>query len=616
MALCPKCSKQCPDDAAHCGFCGGALPALVPKKTMFGYAAMMPAGQAPAAKPAAPAAPRGGAQVAGTRLGMPAPDVRPARQAAPAEPAVVVAPQTSAPQTSAPQTSAPQTSAPQTSAPQTSAPQTSAPQTAAPQPRPARVTTRPSDDPLARTQFAELSTPAARPEDAVAKTQWADPQAQGPARAAPQAQGPARAAPQAQGPARAAPQAQRPLSQSMMQQGMPAPASLRRSQPHAAQPREPEIPATMFAPSQPAPQPSQPAHAREDPQFGRGDAAHAERQSALHHGASEGGEQGKFPATMFAPATTPGQAPVAVPATQFAPAAPAAAEVPATRLAAAATPRPDASRPVLASESLAADLAPQEPARGAMRALMAIGGVLLIGLFVAPWGEVAGKLIFSWDLLKSLSGVLFAKRIYLAAAGVVFLAAALLPLPYLLRALIGLVLGLIPFVLDAINVPEWRLILLFGSLILLPAALLHRARYRGSVLSRILVGVGVLGILACLLVPEGGSVPLIKVFDGLGDAPASTIVLRLFPLLLLLLALLSLLAFLGSGSTGLARIWAVGLLLFLPLQMWLSTAFQLGSGKAATHLIPDFYGGLTLLAALVLSAFGLSQLFAAGQPHR
>ncbi len=41
------------------------------------------------------------------------------------------------------------------------------------------------------------------------------------------------------------------------------------------------------------------AGGHEDPQFGRGDAAHAERQFALHRGASAGGEQGELPELLI-----------------------------------------------------------------------------------------------------------------------------------------------------------------------------------------------------------------------------------------------------------------------------------------------------------------------------
>jgi hypothetical protein len=372
---------------------------------------------------------------------------------------------------------------------------------------------------------------------------------------------------------------QGPLPPELAQQGMPAPAALRRSQPHPTQPpasAEPAFPATIYAPaSTPAPAPS------------------------------------AVPPTAFAPA-----APAAVPATVL---RPAAEPVPATVFAPAAAPvvveskaaRSDLSRPVLASQTLAEDLAPIEPGKGAMRVLMTIGGLLLIGLFCAPWGLAGDSLVFSWDQLKHLGSLDFIGRIFLGAGGLVFVVAGLVPLPYLLRALIAAVLGLVPIGVAMAQVQDWRVILALAALVLLPAALFHRWRYRGSILARILVGVGVASLLATFLIPTGAGVPLVQTFEGLGDAEASVIVTRLYPLVLFLLSLLSLLAFLGSTSTGLAQVWAVLILLFLPTQGLILAA--LGMGKGSTMLVlPKVYGALGLLVCLTLAALGISHLLAKG----
>lgn len=496
MATCPKCNKPCPDTAAHCGYCGAALPsAALPKKTMFGYAA-------PTSQPAQRPAPQ-----AATREAAPAPRPQPA------------------------------------------------------QPAPTPIVPKPIEPGPARSG----RTAGHAPVEAMAKTQYSA--------------------------------ASSPLPAELVQQGMPAPASLRRSQPHPTQPpaSEPAVPATLYAPAQPAAQPAVPPTAF-SPQ-------------AVPPTASAPG--GAIPATAFSPAAGPG-----VPAT----AQRAAEPVPATVFAAAAAPavvaeshppRPDVSRPVLASQTLADDLAPVEPGKGAMRVLMTIGGLLLVGIFCAPWGEAAGSLVFSWDQLKSLGALEFVARIFLGAGGLVFLVAGLLPLPYLLRAITGALLGLVPIGVIVAQGQDWRLIVLLAGLVLLPAALFHRWRYRGSVLARILVGVGVAALLATFLVPAGGGVPLIQTFEGLGDASATVIVARLYPLLLFLLSLLSLLAFLGSGSTGLAQVWAVLLLLFLPLQGLLTVA--LGSGSASAFaVLPKVYAAVTLLVCLTLSTLGLSHLMAKG----
>jgi hypothetical protein len=495
MATCPKCNKPCPDTAAHCGYCGAALPtAQQPKKTMFGYAA--PTSQA----------------------------ARPAPQAAPRE---APAPR--------------------------------------PQPAPAPAPTPIVPKPIEPGPVRSGRTAGHAPAEAMAKTQYSA--------------------------------SSSPLPAELVQQGMPAPASLRRSQPHPTQPPANEpVPATLYAPAQPAAQPSVPPTAF---------APQAVPPTAFAPAASA------IPATAFAPAASPGVPPTAsraaepVPATVF-----AGAAAPAV-VAATTAPRADVSRPVLASQTLADDLAPVEPGKGAMRVLMTIGGLLLVGIFCAPWGEAAGSLVFSWDQLKHLGALEFVARIFLGAGGLVFLVAGLLPLPYLLRAITGALLGLVPIGVIVAQGQDWRLIVVLVGLVLLPAALFHRWRYRGSLLARILVGVGVAALLATFLVPAGGGVPLIQSFEGLGDASASVIVARLYPLLLFLLSLLSLLAFLGSGSTGLAQLWAVLLILFLPLQGLLTVALGAGSASAFA-ILPKLYAAVTLLVCLTLSTLGLSHLMAKG----
>jgi hypothetical protein len=271
--------------------------------------------------------------------------------------------------------------------------------------------------------------------------------------------------------------------------------------------------------------------------------------------------------------------------------------------------RGDLSRPVLASETLAEDAAPLEPGRGLLRALMIVGGLLLVGLFCAPWGAVGDKLIFSWDTLKHLGSLQFVGQIYLVAAGTVLVIAGLLPLPYLLRALIATTIGLVPLVVTALQVEEWRAITTLGGIVLLSAALYHRARYRDSILARALVGAGVVALLCTLFIPSAKGVPLVLAFEGLAGASGREIVVRLYPLLLLVLCLLSLLAYLGKASTALGGVWATAILFYLPVRGWVLGLFELDRGPALQHL-SKLYDPLVLLIALALAAIGLSQVLA------
>jgi hypothetical protein len=212
--------------------------------------------------------------------------------------------------------------------------------------------------------------------------------------------------------------------------------------------------------------------------------------------------------------------------------------------------------------------------------------------------------------VPSLHGLALLAQLYGPACGLLWLAAGLLPISFLARALVGslLALGGLALIMTGPAAQDWRYIAAVAVCFLLPAALFHRWRYRGSLFARALVAACVLTVFAVLLLPRAGAVPLLAIFNDLGGGVA--VVAKLWPLALLLLSLLSLLAFLGSGSTGFVAIWAVCLLLYLPLQTWIGALLGLGSGSpwASVQLL---YSGAALLAYLSLTAQGLSQIMAA-----
>jgi hypothetical protein len=386
----------------------------------------------------------------------------------------------------------------------------------------------------------------------------------------------------------------------------------RRTAPHAPAPYTPTLAAPASLPSSGADKLPAPASLRRSqavPQAQPRTSSPPAASPPAYLATIAAGSEAGVPPTAIGPAP-------AIPATMYAPAQAPAAPAITPPVAPSRAPRSDVSRPVLASESLAEDLSPVEPGRTAMRVLMLLGGLLLVGLFCAPVGKAADKLLFSWDLLKHQEGLRFVFTIYLAAGGGVFLAAALLPLPYIVRALAGAVVGLAPIGVMMAMMEDWRTITTLGALALLVAALFHRWRYRGSIVARILVGLGVAGLLATLLVPTDQGVPLVLAFQGLGDASAQQLIQQLFPLVLMLLALLSLLAFLPSGTTGLAQVWAICLLLYLPM-VFLWAALAKGSSDP-WRMIASLQPGVPLLVYLALGPLGLAQVLAKLSPtsHR
>ena len=238
---------------------------------------------------------------------------------------------------------------------------------------------------------------------------------------------------------------------------------------------------------------------------------------------------------------------------------------------------------------------------------MALGGLFTIGLFFAPWGGTAEGLVFSWDLLKGASGLDFIVRIYMVAGGLVMLAGALLPLPYLLRALVAFFLGAMPLILVRVGQVYWNDWLAVGTLIFLIAALLHRRRFRGSKVARIFVFLGFVAIVAANVVPFKGSVPIVGLFKGLSSAGGFGLAISALPLYLLLISLLSLLMTLkGKNSGGLAGMWALLLIIYLPLRDWLSALAGILGGADPLSQLPALNNGLLSFVFVLVASYGLS----------
>ncbi len=303
---------------------------------------------------------------------------------------------------------------------------------------------------------------------------------------------------------------------------------------------------------------------------------------------------------------------------------PASAEVPPTVTADVAEvagalpePQPRPSGPDVdtsaATLPTGATTAIREPGRGLMRLLMTLGGLCLLGLFLVPWdGER-----FFWQ--QRITGLGFVFRLFLAAGGVVFLAGALIPIPYGLRALVAFLVGLTPVVLAKVIElksssmgPEQVLgLLLLTILVLLPAALFHRGRVGGTVLGRVLVVIGVVGVLAFLMVPRGAGMPMVLTFRALSNVSNATqAVGAALPLVLLLFGVLSMLAFMPARGSGLASVWAMGLLFYVALEALHGPVLSLARGDDFFKTVaPGLFTGLYLTISFSLAAYGLSQVF-------
>jgi hypothetical protein len=249
-----------------------------------------------------------------------------------------------------------------------------------------------------------------------------------------------------------------------------------------------------------------------------------------------------------------------------------------------------------------------------LRIGMLLGGLLLIALFSVPWGQRDSSLMFSWDLMGTLSGMDFILRIYLAAVGVVMLVAGALPFPTTVRGSIGVLLAGFPlatFMVAHAN-PSW--IALTTSCVVIAAALLHGASHPSSVFARVVTCICFLGVLVAVVVPlDQGRPMLIQFFSGWTGNPLG-VAAHVLTILMILLALLSIPVVFARLATP-ARIMAATLVLYAPAELFLRAMSGLQSAPFLDQVVPT-YTSLSLLVYCPVGTLSLAALCQAFMPQR
>lgn len=241
---------------------------------------------------------------------------------------------------------------------------------------------------------------------------------------------------------------------------------------------------------------------------------------------------------------------------------------------------------MLASEVLLEDVAPSAPGGAAERVVASLVGLAGAGMELGV-SRVTERPA-SW-LLVSAFGALF-------AAGVA-------PLPYAVRAstvfVVGGAIGAVTLIGAAVG--DWTstasAALLSALVMLLPTGLLVRSNYCGSKTGRFVTALGLLVAIAWLIAQGPGE--WFTGFDGrAGDAGVALAVSRIA---LVVLCFLSLLAFMGPGSTGACRAWAIGVLVWfgaqLALEGWAESAVW--SQTTLWQSVSRVAGALLLVPAAV-----------------
>jgi hypothetical protein len=236
-----------------------------------------------------------------------------------------------------------------------------------------------------------------------------------------------------------------------------------------------------------------------------------------------------------------------------------------------------------------------EPWGGLGRLIMGIGGAVLVALFFCPWHGVS-----SWQLLETLSGADFVRQLFYLTGGIVLIASALLPLPFIFRAAVGAAVAAMPVLLGAAGVVEgWRGVVAALAILGLPATHLLRSRAQSSSLARLLVVAAVAAVALLYVLPVSSVVPIALIVkmmsSGLGAA-----IFGVFLLIPLVFAALSLFGVLGRDLTDIAVLLSVLILLWAPVGMALRGIMI----EDATQL----YVAVGLLWASATAALSLAQL--------
>ena len=225
-------------------------------------------------------------------------------------------------------------------------------------------------------------------------------------------------------------------------------------------------------------------------------------------------------------------------------------------------PLPTAPPPYLASQTAARAGHPIEPWREALRLVMFIWGGLALLAFVTP--TATNPMAFNWDAIIHGSGMAKLPPLIIAAVGLVSVVVAGIPMAAVPRGVLAAILGLSGIFVPAFigGTPHWQEVLNIVAMLALVSGLLVRNEYTESLVARILVTIGVVGILLPLLLPDHGHVPLVEMFKGLMNAQGKDKLEPALELSLVVIAVMSLLAWMPGPATGGAKVFAWLLILW------------------------------------------------------
>jgi hypothetical protein len=261
-----------------------------------------------------------------------------------------------------------------------------------------------------------------------------------------------------------------------------------------------------------------------------------------------------------------------------------------------------------------APVAHGEPWGESLKTLMLVFGVLLIACFVAPWAVQPGETIFSWSLFAAEVPVSYKMvPILFLATGILSVLLGALPLSMMTRGFAAAGIGLAPIVFQSVAPSfQWRELLGLVGAATLVAGLLVRSHYTGELIGRLLATVGAVCVFLQVLIPVGGQVPLVALFQGIGQGQVAA----MLPLVPVIVAILALLVWLPPPSHAGAHILA-WILIVWPLVnaliVWL-TGDNPGEALKA-QLAEILYTPMAQVAWTALTGFGVATVIGRQLEH-
>jgi len=264
--------------------------------------------------------------------------------------------------------------------------------------------------------------------------------------------------------------------------------------------------------------------------------------------------------------------------------------------------------PYLASQTAARAGRPIEPWKDPIKFLMIVWGAAALVAFAAPL-TTDPALTWNWDAIIHAPGKFKIPSLIWAAVGLLSIACAVIPMETMPRGILAAALGLTGALVPTfiIGMPPWQALLPMVGLMCLVPGLLVRQEYTESMLSRILVTVGVVAFLLVLLIPTGGEIPLVGLFKMLIDAPGKLKVVAIVRIAIIVLIVMSLLAWMPGPATAGAKLIAWGIIL-IPAAMFAVQFALAGEIDILTKTPGKAVQWVPGVVYAVLSGYGLATI--------